>query len=741
MKIAHTPASPAHGSDWNQWLQAPRPPTLRLPGRLLLSCALALPLVAAAEELVDLSLEQLMAVPVVGASKYEQTQDRVAAAVTVITRDEIRSFGWRTLDEAIATLPGVYTTYDRQYPYVGVRGFGLAGDYMTRVLITLDGVRLNEPLYDGAPFGRMLPLDMDLIERIEFIPGPGGAVYGQNAMLGVVNVITRKGAALDGGEVSVSWQAPQAARKARVSWGKRLDNELELMLSASILRSDGEDLWMDYGEGGSGIARGQDGERDQEFNLTASRGAWSFGLAHGDRRKDDPTGVYGTDPFTPGSFQGDRYTTAQLGYNATLSDTLSLSARAFVGNYRYESTLNYDGLATGYPASSAWHGAELHWVATPFAAHTLMMGAEYQRNQRIAQNIRDYADSSSELNWRDRRDGYRTGLFVQDEWRITDTVATTLGLRADHNDSTGTQFSPRVGLIWSASTRNTLKLLYGRAHRAPNAYEAFYEEAGFQKPNPSLGGEQIDTTELVLDHRASAAFHLRAALYRWQIDNLITLVTDDDDVGQYQTVGTVESRGLELSADRTWRNGARLRGNLSFQHATNAAGERVENSPRMLGRVNFSTPLPTTPLRMGLELAYDGKRRSPDGNTIDAWWLSNLHLVAERWIPGGELSLSVLNLFDTDYAHPSGGVPQHWTDRIAQDGRSLRLNSTTASEATCASLAPQHPRPTRLRPHHNVVLAGGAGACARVPWRCWCRRRAHRQRSPRTLSIRPTSTA
>ena len=93
----------------------------------------------------------------------------------------------------------------------------------------------------------------------------------------------------------------------------------------------------------------------------------------------------------------------------------------------------------------------------------------------------------------------------------------------------------------------------------------------------------------------------------------------------------------------------------------------------MLGRVNFSTPLPATPLRLGVELAYDGKRRSPAGNTVDAYWLSNLHLVAERWIPGAEVSLSVLNLFDEDYAHPSAGAPTHWTDRIAQDGRSLRL--------------------------------------------------------------------
>ena len=97
----------------------------------MLACALTLPLAAQAEELADLSLEQLMAVPVVGASKYEQTQDRVAAAVTVITRDEIRSFGWRTLDEALVTLPGVHTSYDRQYSYVGVRGFGLAGAFHT----------------------------------------------------------------------------------------------------------------------------------------------------------------------------------------------------------------------------------------------------------------------------------------------------------------------------------------------------------------------------------------------------------------------------------------------------------------------------------------------------------------------------------------------------------------------------------------------------------------------------------
>lgn len=663
---------------------------LRQLARLLLSGAIALPLAAAAAELPDLSLEQLIAVPVVGASeyelvpvlgasKYQQTKDRVAAAVTAITRDEIRSFGWRTLDEAIATLPGVHTTYDRQYSYLGVRSFGLAGDYMTRLLVTIDGVRVNEPLYDGAPLGRLLPLDMDLVERIEFIPGPGGAIYGQNAMFGVVNVITRKGASLDGGELSGWWQWPQATRKARVSWGKRLDNDVELMMSAATLHSAGDDLWMDFGTGERALVRGQDGERDQEFNLSVLRGPWSFGLVHGDRRKDDATGVFGTDAFNGGTFQRDRYTIAHLGYNTDLSDSLSLSTRALVGKYRYDSTLVYRDEASGplhydYPASADWHGVELQIVSTAVDGHTLMVGAEYQRNQHIDQNI-VYPDIGHIL--RDRRDGHRAGLFIQDEWQITDTFASTLGLRADHNDITGTQFSPRVGLIWNASARNTFKLLYGRAHRAPNAYQMHYEEmlegAEFQRASPDLGGEVVDTTELVFDHLASAELHLRASLYRWKIDDLIAYAADENGIGQFLAAGSVDSHGLELSADRTWRNGTRLRGNLSFQRATDGAGNRVENSPRVLGRLNLATPLQNLPLRLGVELAYDGKRRSPAGKKVDAYWRSNLHLVADRWIPGAEVSLSVLNLLDEDYAHPSAGEPIHSMDRIAQDGRSLRV--------------------------------------------------------------------
>ena len=88
--------------------------------------------------LTALSLEQLLNVSITGASKYEQRLNQVAAAASVITRDEIKTFGWRTLAEALASLPGVHSTYDRQYSYLGTRGFGLPGDLNTRVLVMIN---------------------------------------------------------------------------------------------------------------------------------------------------------------------------------------------------------------------------------------------------------------------------------------------------------------------------------------------------------------------------------------------------------------------------------------------------------------------------------------------------------------------------------------------------------------------------------------------------------------------------
>lgn len=647
----------------------PPQPARRL-SQLALCVALvaALPARVAANDLTGLDLEQLMQLTVVGAAKYEQKQNEVAAAASIVTRREIQAFGWRTLGQALASLPGVYTTNDRQYTYLGARGFGLAGDYNTRVLVTINGNRTNDPLYDGAAFGRDFPLDMDLVERIEFIPGPGSAVYGQNAMFGVVNVVTRAGRDLGSTELAAAYQGPQSLREGRASWGKVLDNGLDLLVSVSALRSGGTHNSYDFGAAGvSGVASGLDGERNRQLFARAASGPWSMEFAHGDRHKDDPTAAYFSDPLVPGQYQNDAYTLAQLHYQDKFADdTLQVSGRLFGGQQRYRSRFVYDGERTPDRGASDWHGAELRLVSSAWTAHKVMLGIEYQDNHRIDQSVADPAESGHKTNL--SAPGFRAGLYVQDEWHFAETLTATVGLRADRNDVTGTAWSPRAALIWQAAPTTTLKALYGKARRAPNAYESKYADGVSQVTNPALKDEDIQTVEFVADHRVNRDLAVRATVYRWTLKKLISLGIDPvSGLTQYQSGSHIDAHGVELSADQTWAGGARLRGNVSIQRVDASRGEDPPNSPDLLARLNFSTPLPVGRLRLGYELRFDSRRDSLAGTKLGGQALSNLHLSTASLAPGLEVSLDIQNLFDKRYAHPA--AEGNWQNAIQQDGR------------------------------------------------------------------------
>jgi outer membrane receptor protein involved in Fe transport len=631
--------------------------------------------------LTSLSLEQLLELKIVGASKYEQRQSEVAAAVSVITRQEIKVFGWRTLDEALASLPGVYTTYDRQYSFLGTRGFGLPGDLNTRQLVTINGNRVNDPIFDAGPFGRQFPLDIDLIERIEFIPGPGGAVYGQNAMLGVVNVITRSGAEISGTELAASYQSPQALRKGRASWGKKLESGTDVMVSVSGMRARGEDRLMDFGASGTppSMAVGLDGERDGEFLGRIAHGPWSFEHVQGNRRKDDPTGTYLSDPLVAGSYQRDRFALTQLQFQDSFSDqSLHLSGRLFKGSQRYEGRLNFTGVAgtetLRSPARSEWRGVELRAVSTAWAGHKLMAGLEAQDNTRQDQTVTGHLNTAADVFI--AREGSRVGLFAQDEWNVADGLTATLGLRHDRDKSADGNFSPRIAVIWQADAQTTIKGLYGRAQRAPNVFERDYGDGNTQVANPSLQGERIETLELTLDRRLGERLSVRASAYEWRMHDLIVLGVDPiSGLGQYQSGGDVKARGLELSADKTWGAGSRARGSLALQDAAYGNGGKVINSPKLLARLNASAPLSlpflVAGLRAGYELRYDSGRDSLNGTTLGGHAVSNLNLSTDALAPGLELSLGLYNLFDKKYEHP--GSRNNWQNQFEQDGRTVRV--------------------------------------------------------------------
>jgi iron complex outermembrane receptor protein len=655
--------------------------------RVLFSCLgvlISVDLVAAEkiEDLSNLSLEQLLSVNVIGASKYEQKQSEVAAAVSMISRKEIKAFGWRTLDEILASLPGIHTSSDRQYSYIAARGFGLPGDFNTRVLLTINGNRVNDAVFDQAYIGRDLPIDIDLIDRVEFIPGPGGAVYGQNALFGVINVVTRKGSDVNGTEVAATYHNPKQGGEGRATWGKKFENGTDALVSFSGYQARGEDHFYNFGEAGiSGVAKKLDGERDKEAFTHIENGGLSFDFSYGDRRKDSPNGAFKSDPLIGGQYQRDRHLLTQVQYQEDFAEnTLHFTSRAFLGRERYSMPIMFDGVRNLQSAQSDWQGVDLRLLSTNFADHKLLFGTEYQANTRQQQRSDDF--STPELDTNIAKSGYRVGVYVQDEWAILKTLTATLGMRVEYNDVIGQQLSPRGGLIWQATSDLTLKGLYGRAHRAPNTYERHYDDGVTQVANPNLNGETIDTLELVADYRWSRNLNLRASLYHWEMSGLIELEEEaKTEISQYQNGDDIKATGVEFSTDTTWDFGGRLRNSVAYQDVSYVdTGARTymvpHNSPLWLGKLNFSSPIFETGVRLGYEFQYYDNRDTADVKRLSAYNLSNVNLMADKWVKGLELSVGIYNLFDTRYKQPIS--ESNWMTSLDQDGINFRFKALYA---------------------------------------------------------------
>src|ERR1039457_2134288 len=233
-----------------------------------------------AVNLGDLSLETLMQmeVPVVSsASKFLQKATAAPASVTVISAEEIQRYGYRTLADVLQSAPGFNISYDRNYAYLGSRGISL-GDFNSRTLLLVDGHRVNNNLTDGAYIDTSFILDMDLVDRVEIIRGPSAVLYGNNAFFGVINVITRTGAQLNGGEVSGGYGSFDSY-KARVSYGKLYANGLQFLLSGTYFDRAGNSklFYHEFGWLGQNINNGiaQSMDADKSGSLFGS-------LAYGD---------------------------------------------------------------------------------------------------------------------------------------------------------------------------------------------------------------------------------------------------------------------------------------------------------------------------------------------------------------------------------------------------------------------------------------------------------------------------
>lgn len=626
---------------------------------------------------------------VFSASKYEQKVTEAPSSVSIVTADDIEKFGYRTLGDILQSIRGFYITSDRTYQYVGARGFNRPGDYSTRFLLMVDGHRLNDAIYGTAFVDRTFPVNVHAIDRVEVVRGPSSSLYGSSAFWGVINVITKRGRDLKGARVG-GGVGSHDAWESRLGYGDRFSNGTEALVYASRHASDGErNLYFpafddpDLASNNHGVFANGDGE--DNANLFASMSFQDFSLrgAMSKRQKDIPTAPWGV------VFNDNRTRfTDQTGYvdlqwaHATtggvdLLARLAFDKYDFNGLYVYDYAANDDPADLNFPQDQARGrdvSGELKATADLPRGHKLTLGGEYRN--LYGEDQAYYDTMTSYLDSREREEIW--ALYLQDDWHLTRTMVFSGGLRLDRYQAFGETINPRLALIYNPLEQTTLKLLYGKAFRAPNAYERFYEDGVSLKANPGLGPEKIATWEVIVEQYVGSACRLSASGFHYQVDDLISQQLDEaDDLLFFNNVEQVEATGFELEAQAKWQNGVEAQMSYTYQEARDKSTDSLlSNSPRSLAKTSCSVPLFTEAWRASLEVQYTGSRKNRDGALREEendFWKTNLTLMSRGLAKGLQLSASVYNLFAACSADPVDD--SHLQDAIPQEGRTFWLDA------------------------------------------------------------------
>ena len=631
-----------------------------------------------ATRLLNLNIEELGAIKidtVFAASKFSEKVTDAPSSVTIVTRDEITRFGYRTLSDIVRAVRGFDVVYDRTYSYTGARGFNSVDDYGSRTLLLIDGHRMNDPIYAIAAVGTEGLLDVSLIERVEFIRGPGSAIYGSNAFLAVINVVTRSGASVNGVEASAD-AGSFGTYSGRFTLGKKLANGLEYLVSGTTYASEGPARLFykefDAPETNHGIASHLNAERYWSMLGKVSYGDFTLQGGYVTRDKEVPTAWYGS-AFGPPSDVIDSRGYLDLSYAHETAGGWSLSGRAYYDAYDYHGHIPYDsdtGIVVNNDSARAnWRGAEAGVSRTFFNCFRFALGTEMRQGAKLG--LRNYDERPFTPYLEVSSDQTVLGTYADGRWEITKALSLSGGLRWDHYDTFGNTVNPRLALIWKPREGTVLKLLYGQAFRAPNIYQLNFAALN-QHANPALQPETIRTCEAVAEQYLGTHWRGTVSLFRNEISDLIDLTDDTPGFVHFANTGEVFVNGAEVEVEGKWDNGVLVRASYARQEAESAMTRReIVNSPTHMLKAHVSVPVFRDKIFTSLELLYASDRLTVPRTRAGDAWLLNATLFSRELLPGLEVSASVYNLLDQRYATPVSDV--YAQESIGQDGRTFRL--------------------------------------------------------------------
>lgn len=651
-----------------------------------------------ADELDLLAKENL----VYSAARYAQTIAETPANVSIISRDDIRRYGYRNVPDALKSLPGVYDAAS-QWPALGVSGVAVPGDFGSRILFLINGMPIYEPTYGGFFLDY---LDIESIERIEFVKGPGSALYGSGAVVGLVNLITH-GAKTAPGTSAAFAAGSHGSAKVYLS-DNRQGERVNSYVAASADYNEGRDIYLpEMNRPGfapakyHGISANNDKSRNARLFARFSLGdAWLQAMLVAGA-KHDPLASYGS-IFNARLMLRESLSTIEAGITRDLGEGRELSARVFSfatserGDYPYAHTRR-----RGVPASyvnvsdlaSRQSGAELRYDSFVAPGHHLLAGIEIKHigfshqvgdqpgMQRVGVLTVDSSDSY--MQW---------AAFAQDEMRAGPGKL-FLGARFDsyHGFSNGVnqRVSPRMAYVQEIAPRITAKLMYGEAYRAPTIYESRYQD-GFPEAstiwdNIDLRPERSRSLEALLIGQSLRGVEWRVSAFLKHLKGTpvqvvtpayggVTCGLGPDGCIQYRN-SERHQRVAGTEFDVRMRQGERgdMYASAVLQQGSGDGGE-LASSPRRLFKAGVSRQLPWRDMNASLEAHYIGsvKGRTDDAamarDVVPSYLLLNAALNATGLGGGWRATLRVDNLLDRDYGTVASRELQP-LKRVPADGR------------------------------------------------------------------------
>ena len=574
---------------------------------------------------------------VVSANRFEQPISSILAPVTVVTREDIDHWQSNTVIDVLRRLPGVDIA---QYGGIGQQSsLFIRGSESRHVLVLIDGVRLNQAGISGSSDMSQIPIS--LVQRIEYIRGARSAVYGSDAIGGVVNIITRRdnvGTTLNAGIGSYGYQNYNGSTQQKIG------ENTTVTAAAAYTYTKGFDL-----------APKDVSPRDYDKDGFLNKSLW-LGVEHQLSSEISAYArAYGYDNRTrydASEYSGVRVDTRKL-YSRTYETGVKYHQNQYStslsGSYSYVKDYNFDPGQGQYASSSNLDESKqynIQWGNNyRLDKGNISAGIDYQR-QSIEPNGYALITKKETMN--------NTGLYLTGQYSFVDSVIAEAAVRTDHHSEFNWHTSWQSGLSWEFYDGYKLVGSYATAYKAPNLSQLYaYSSSnwGTTKGNPNLKPEESKQWEIGVEGITGPLFWQINA-YHNDIDNLIEYKYGNF-INTYENIGKAEIKGIEWVGE--FSTGF-LHHQLTYQYVdprnkkTNKVLER-----RAKQQVKYQLDWNIAEVDMGLTYHYIGSRYDNDFSQspskrlkqggVSLWDLTAAYPITSQLTIRGKIA----NMFDKDY--------------------------------------------------------------------------------------------